>query len=343
MRLVTRCDLDGLACAVLIGLNEEIDEILLTHPQEIADGNIDIGPGDIIANLPFRPGCALWFDHHLHTAAAAPAEPYEGVFGRAPSAARLVFEYYGGLTTMAAFEELVRETDRFDSADLDLDDILDPQGYILLGFTLDARSGLGRTAEYFMTVRELLAKRAPIDQVLEHPEVEERCRRLAAEDTELHAALEAKSRVEGNVLITDFRDLERVPVGNRFLVFALFPQIDVAMRIQRDEGRSDTMVTLGHSILKRTCGVNLGELAARFGGGGHRGAASIRLAGDAEAQLRGIVAELREREPFDLTALASLPLADAGAGAAERDYETAEALRRLDELDAGPGERRPRG
>ncbi len=346
MRLVTRCDLDGLACAVLIGRNEGIDEILLTHPQEIADGKIEIGPGDIIANLPFRPGCALWFDHHLHTAAAAPAEPYAGVFGRAPSAARLVFEYYGGLTTMAGFEELVRETDRFDSADLDLDDILDPQDYIQLGFTLDARSGLGRTGEYFMTVRELLAAGAAISQVLEHPEVEERCRRLAAEDTELHTALEASSRVDANVLITDFRDLDPVPVGNRFLVFALFPQINVAVRVQRDAGRADTMVTLGHSIVDRSCQVNLGELAARYGGGGHRGAASIRLAGDADRQLHGLVAELRDREPFDLEHLTALPLAgpaarpDPGPGA--DDLETAAALRRLGPIEPASPDRRRR-
>ena len=339
MRLVTRCDLDGLACAVLIGLNEDVDEILLTHPQAIADGRVEVGSGDILANLPFRPGCALWFDHHLHTAAAAPAEPYEGVFGRAPSAARLVFEYYGGLTTLAGFEELVRETDRFDSADLDLDDILDPQGYVLLGFTLDARSGLGRAAEYFMTVRELLAERAAIAQVLEHPEVEERCRRLAAEDTELHAALIAHSRVEGNVLITDFRRLERPPVGNRFLVFALFPQIDVALRIQRDDGHAHVMVTLGHSIVNPTCKVNLGELAARYGGGGHPGAASIRLAGSADAQLASIVAELRAREPFDL----SLPAAPAPTTRLrEGDYEIAAALRRLDADRPLPAGRRRR-
>ncbi len=339
MRLVTRSDLDGLACAVLIGLNEEVDEILLTHPQEIADGKVDIGANDILANLPFRPGCALWFDHHMHTAAAAPAEPYRGVFGRAPSAARLVFEYYGGLTTMAEFEDLVHETDRFDSADLDLDDILDPQGYILLGFTLDARSGLGRTAEYFMTVRELLAARTAIAQVLEHPEVEERCRRLAAEDTQLHTAIEARSHVEGNVLITDFRRLRPVPVGNRFLVFALFPQVNVAMRIQQDEGHPHAMVTLGHSIVNRSCEVNLGELAARYGGGGHRGAASIRLVGEADATLRSIVAELTDRDPFDLAALAALPLPSSPS---PFDYEAADALSRLGPDEAPPGERRRR-
>lgn len=327
MRLVTRCDLDGLACAVLIGKHEEIDEILLTHPQELADGKVAIGPGDIIANLPFRPGCALWFDHHMHTAAAAPSEPYTGVFGRAPSAARLVFEYYGGLTTMADYEELVHETDRFDSANLDLDDILDPQGYILLGFTLDSRSGLGRTGEYFMTVRQLLAESTAIGQVLEHPEVEERCRRLANEDTELHTALKAHSRVEGNVLVTDFRGLDPVPVGNRFLVFALFPQVNVAMRIQRDAGSREVMVTLGHSVINRSCQVNLGELAARYGGGGHRGAASIRLAGDADAQLRSLVAALGGGDPFDLGELASLPLP--AASDREAEYELSSALRHL--------------
>ncbi len=293
MRLLTRCDLDGLACSVLIGLHEEIDEILLTHPQEIADGKVAVGGNDVLANLPFRSGCGLWFDHHMYTTVAAPSEPYMGVFGRAPSAARLVFEYYGGRRAMDEFTDLVSETDRFDSASLDLDDILDPQGYIRLGFTLDARSGLGDASEYFLALHELLTHRTPIDQLLEHPAVEARCRRLEEEDTALHAALEANSRVEGNVLVTDLRSLERLPAGNRFLVFALFPQVNVAVRLQRDAGGRVTRLTLGHSVLNRTCRTNLGQLAALYGGGGHRGAASIPLNGDADSRLAEIVWALK--------------------------------------------------
>ena len=292
MRIVTRGDLDGLTCSVLLSLHEDIDGILLTHPQELAEGRVEIRATDIIANLPYQPGCALWFDHHLHTAAVTPAVDFEGSFGRAPSAARLVYEYYGGSGKMPEMEELVRETDRLDSADLTLDDILDPQGYIKLGFTIDGRSGLGELESYFVTLLKLLVEKTPIDRILAHPDVDQRCRRLEEEDIELHAALEGYSWTVGNVVITDFRDLDPVPVGNRFLVFALFPKVNVALRLQQGREQDHVMLTLGHSILDRTCRTNVGELAARYGGGGHQGAGSIKLTGDADPVIDMIVGEL---------------------------------------------------
>ena len=293
MRVVTRGDLDGLTCAVLLGVNEGVDDFLLTHPQELTEGRVEIRDTDIIANLPYHPGCAMWFDHHMHTAAPdTPAEGFAGAFGRAPSAARLVYDHYGGRDKMPELEELVRETDRLDSADLTLDDIVDPQGYIQLGYTIDGRSGLGDFENYFMTLLHLLIKKLPVEQVLAHPEVEARCRRLEEEDIELHAALERCSTVRDNVVVTDFRGLDRVPVGNRFLVFALFPRVNVAARVQWGPAKEFAMLTLGHSVLNRTCRTNVGDLAARYGGGGHQGAASIKLIADAAAQIEAIVAEL---------------------------------------------------
>lgn len=294
MRIVTRGDLDGLTCTVLLGVNEGVDDFLLTHPQELTEGRLEIRATDIIANLPYQAGCAMWFDHHMHTAAvAAPAKDFRGAFGRAPSAARLVYEYYGGRDKMPEFEELVRQTDRLDSADLTLDDILDPQGYIRLGYTIDGRSGLGDFEHYFMTLLHLLMEKQPIERVLQHPDVAARCRRLEEEDIQLHAALKDHSVVDGNVVLTDFRGLERVPVGNRFLVFALFPRVNVAARVQWGPGREFAMLTLGHSVLNRTCRTNVGDLAARYGGGGHRGAASIKLMADPELQIKTIVGELK--------------------------------------------------
>lgn len=293
MRIVTRGDLDGLTCSVLLSLNESVDEFLLTHPQELAEGLVEIRDTDVIANLPYQEGCGMWFDHHLHTAAVTPGVTFEGSFGQAPSAARLVYEYYGGRDKMPELEELVRETDRLDSADLTLDDILDPQGYIKLGFTIDGRSGLGVFEDYFMTLLDLLSKGTPMDQLLAHPQVAERCRRLEEEDIELHAALKGYSWIDGNVVVSDFRGLDRVPVGNRFLVFALFPRINVGVRLQWGPKRDFAMLTLGHSIINRTCRTNVGELAARYGGGGHRGAASIKLTDDADALIEMIVGELK--------------------------------------------------
>ena len=294
MRLVTRGDLDGLTCAVLISLHERIDGLLLTHPQEMTEGHVKIFESDIIANLPYQAGCGMWFDHHLHTATAAtPREKVKGSFGQAPSAARLVYEYYGGDQRLGAYKTLVEETDRLDSADLTLDDILDPDGYIKLGFTIDGRSGLGAFEDYFKLLVRLLRQNTPIEQVLEQPEVAARCRRLEEEDVELHAAIKAHSEEDGNVVLTDFRTVDRVPVGNRFLVFALFPRINVAVRVQWGPRQEYAMLTLGHSIINRTCRTNVGDLAARYGGGGHRGAASIKLTEDPDHQIQLIMAELK--------------------------------------------------
>lgn len=295
MRLVTRGDLDGLACAALISLHEEVDELLLTHAQDLADGNVEIHASDIIANLPYKEGCALWFDHHLHTTAAPPTHDFEGSYGQAPSAARLVYEYYGGSSSMPDFEELVEQTDRLDSANLSLDDILDPQGYIKLGFTLDDRSGLGPLDEYFRTLLRLLVERTSIDEILAHPDVEQRTDALESGDVELYSALQEHSQQHGNVLLTDFRPLERVPVGNRFLVFALFPAVNVAVRVQGDGERRAPMLTIGHSVINRSCRSDVGEIAARYGGGGHVGAGSVRLMDEPDQQIGMIVAELQAK------------------------------------------------
>jgi hypothetical protein len=294
MRLVTRGDLDGVTCAVLLSLNEDVDSISLIHPQDISDGRADIQPGDIIANLPYHPGCAMWFDHHLHTATTnVPPEAFRGAFAQAPSAARLVYEYYGGEEAMPQFAELVRETDRLDSADLTPDDVLDPQAYIKLGFTIDGRTGLGTFERYFLLLVDLLKTGTPIAGILEDPAVKKRCDLLESENERFCQALRGHSRVEGNVVITDFRDLDHVPIGNRFLVYALYPEVNVSARIHWGPNRNFPMLILGQSIFRRTCKTNLGELAARYGGGGHRGAGSIPLISEPDQQIQMVISELK--------------------------------------------------
>ncbi len=294
MRLVTRGDLDGLTCAVLITYNEQIDSILLIHPQSITDREVEIRSDDIIANLPYHPNCAMWFDHHSHTATvAAPDAEFEGSFGYAPSAAHLVYAYFGGKEAMPQFEELVHETDRLDSANLTPADVSGPQGYIKLGFTIDSRSGLGAFEGYFMTLVHLLRRDLPIEEVLKHPAVKRRCDLLQEADANFREALARYSRIDGNVIITDFRELDQVPMGNRFLVYALYPQVNVSVRIQWGPRKEFAMMTIGHSIFNRTCKSNVGELAARYGGGGHAGAGSVPLIEDAEQQIQMVLAELK--------------------------------------------------
>ena len=294
MRLVTRGDLDGLTCAVLISYNEEVDALSLIHPQDITEGRFEVGPDDILANLPYDPRCGLWFDHHMHTATpAAPPPNFRGAFGESPSAARLVYEYYGGENTMPAYAELVRETDRLDSAALSPDDVLDPQGYIKLGFTIDGRTGLGSYESYFLLLLEMLVKQLAVDKVLAHPEVARRCRLLEDSDAEFQEALRTHSHMDGNVIVTDFRGVDQLPVGNRFLVYALYPRANVSVRLHWGPRREYPMLVLGHSIFNRSCNTNVGELAARYGGGGHRGAGSVALMEDPEQQIRMVIAELK--------------------------------------------------
>jgi hypothetical protein len=296
MRLLTRGSLDGLACATLLSRRHEISDVLLVHPQQISDGAIAVGPEDILVGVPYQPGCALWFDHHPHTATvAAPGSTFEGAFGPAPSVAHLVYDYLGGEGALPEHQELVAETDRLSSADLTPDDVTDPEGYVQLGFTLDSRSGLGSLKGYFFTLLGLLQAGTPIEEILAHPQVAGRTAALREESTRFRQALEEHSVVDVNVVITDFRVLESVPMGNRFLVYAVFPQVNVSVRLQWEAKREGFHMSLGHSIFRRTCRTDLGELAARHGGGGHRGAASIPLSEDADYQLAMVVAELKAR------------------------------------------------
>lgn len=295
MRLVTRADLDGLTCAVLLSECERIDSVELVHPQDVADRRFPVGADDVLANLPYHPSCGMWFDNHLLTdPRAMPPTGFRGRYGRAPSAARLVFEHYlPGRPALARHEALVAETDRLDSARLTLEDVLAPSGYVLVGLTLDPRSGLPPAREYFDLLLAAVRER-PVEEVVALPEVRERAARLREQDHAFREALLACSRADANVVVTDFRPLDPVPVGNRFLVFTLFPEANVGVRAQWEPGRGKVAVSGGRSIFNRTSRANLGVLMSLYGGGGHAGAGACVLpAATADAQIAEIVQALK--------------------------------------------------
>lgn len=274
MRLVTRADLDGLACTLILQAHEPIDELVLVHPQDITDKRVEILPGDTLANLPYHPGCGRWFDHHLLTDSnETPPARFEGRYRVAPSAAQLVWEHFGQDPRFAA---LVEETNRFDSGQLTEDDVLQPKDYVLLGFTLDERTGLGGGEEYFRRCLSRLAEQ-PVQEVLIEPEVRERIIRMFEQNEEFCWTVMETSRLDGNVVFTDFRRVGNPPAGNRFLVYTLFPEANVSVRAQWGPKLDCVMVSVGHSIFNRTCNVSVGELMSRYGGGGHAGAGSTPL------------------------------------------------------------------
>lgn len=294
MRLVTRGDLDGLTSAVLLSTMGKIDSIELIHPQDITDNKFEITENDIMANLPYHPRCALWFDHHLLTDSnKKPPKDIKGRHAIAPSAARVIYDYYAS-DKLKKYEHLVRETDRLDAAQLSLEDITHPKGVILLGFTIDGRTGIGQFQDYFENLVEWL-QTMPIEEVLKQPDVAVRVRFLKDENANFHKVLKENSRLDGNVIITDFRSVEEVPVGNRFLVYTLFSEANVSVRLQWGPKKSFVAATLGHSIFKRTSRASCGEICSRFGGGGHRGAGAVPLRGDhVDDQIAEIIKMLKD-------------------------------------------------
>lgn len=295
MRLVTRGDLDGLACAVLLTTCEDIEEIQLAHPQDITDKRLHVDEGDILANLPYHPACGKWFDHHLLTASnEKPPEGFAGRHALAPSAARVVYDHYiAEHPELERYDHLLDQTDRLDSAQLTIDDVLSPKGYVLLGFTLDPRSGLGSWESYFRSLLEHV-KTSPIEEVLARPEVAERVARMRAQDQEFRRLTREHSRLEGNVVVSDFRSLEKPPVGNRFLVYTLFPEANISLRVHRAPGPTHVAVAVGHSIFNRTSNTNVGELMSRHNGGGHKGAGTCLIRADEADRLIGeLVATMR--------------------------------------------------
>ncbi len=281
MRLVTRGDLDGLTSAVILTMMEPIDEILLVHPQDITDKSVEIRSDDVLANVPYDHRAGMWFDHHLLTASnEKPPKEFKGRHALAPSAARLVYDYYverhPNDPRLLRLTKLVDETDRLDAAQLTPEDVNNPKDYILLGYTIDSRTGLGSFDDYFKQLVEWL-KTMSIEEVLQQPVVKERSARIRAEQADFTRLLKRNSFQLNNVVVTDLREILTLPAGNRFIIYTLFPESNVSLRVHWGPRHDSVVAAVGHSIFNRTCKTSVGELMSRYGGGGHRGAGTCVL------------------------------------------------------------------
>lgn len=275
MRLITRADLDGLACAVLLQEVETIDEVEFAHPKDVQDGKVAVTKNDILANLPYDPRVGYWFDHHASQEDAVKPEGFHGAFEIAPSAARVIADYYAK-PQFNKYEVFLKETDRLDSANLEIEDVQDPKGWILLGYTLDPRTGLGPFKEYFFKLMKLI-QTSTIDEILQDPEVAARVQKVRDDEVAFLAHLKEVSNLEGNVIVTDVRGKKGLPTGNRFLVYTIFPTVNVSMRIADGKGGEFISIQVGHSIFNRTCNTHVGNLMAKYGGGGHKGAGTCQI------------------------------------------------------------------
>ncbi|CAN2039986.1 Exopolyphosphatase [Candidatus Magnetomoraceae bacterium gMMP-15] len=274
MRIVTRPDFDGVVCAVLLYEVEDITEpVKWVEPSEMQKGEVNIRTGDIIANLPYRKDCSLWFDHHFTN---KNIKNFKGAFKIAPSAAGLVYEYYKD-KLKNDYKELIKQTDKIDSADLSLDEVMRPEKYpyILLSMTVSNRDESDKV--YWNKLVDLLRK-VTITKVLEDLEVKQRCDEVIKENQEYLDYLKKYTKLKGNIAITDFRSLDKAPSGNRFLVYSLFPESMVHIKIRYYyEDREKLIVSVGHSIFNKKCKVNVGLMLSNFEGGGHKGAGACRF------------------------------------------------------------------
>lgn len=292
MRLITRADLDGLTCALLLREVEPIEEVDFAHPKDVQDGKVAVTGNDILANLPYDERAALWFDHHASQSDASWNPKFKGAFAVAPSAARVIANHYRS-PKFDRYSALLEETDRLDAALLTKEDIVNPQGWILIGFTLDPRTQLPRYKEYFRHVMELARTKTPED-ILADPDVKARADAMMGQADAFVQHLKDDSRLDKNVVITDVRGKPNVPTGNRFLIYTLFPEANVSLRIADGFGSDIVSLQVGHSILNRTCHTNVGDLLAAYGGGGHVGAGTAQPAtADADRVLEDVLATLQ--------------------------------------------------
>lgn len=315
MRLVTRADFDGLVCGALVTRFEEIDDYLFVEPKFMQDGLVDIRRGDIITNLPYHPNCTLWFDHHITNTTPdfpQPIMPGKGGFRLAPSAARVVYEYYmvlaerdeptGNGTRAAKVRDflgtdriryLMVEADRIDAGKLEQSDVLDPQGYVLISMTTDGRHA--GDEPYWLKIIHLLREKT-LQETLNDPEVKARCQRIRDEQEKLRQLLLERATLKGNVIYCDLRGVREIPDGNRFLIFTLFPQGNIQVKVTDDTQRENTTaISVGYNIFNPTSSVNVGELLKNYGGGGHKVVGSSRVPNDrAEQAIAEILAAVTE-------------------------------------------------
>jgi nanoRNase/pAp phosphatase (c-di-AMP/oligoRNAs hydrolase) len=300
-RLVTRSDFDGLACAVLLNQLDLIDDIKFVHPKDMQDGKVEISSRDITTNLPYVPGVHLAFDHHSSETIRNPGErPEHIIYPDAPSAARVVFEHYGGTNKFpAAFTEMMLAVDKGDSAQFTREEVLNPKGWVLLNFLMDARTGLGRFRDFRISNYQLMmdlikyCRDHGITDILALPDVRERVDLYFEHDTKAREQIRRCATVHKNLVVLDLRNEETIYATNRFMVYALFPEANISIHVMWGRDRQNTVFATGKSILNRTSMTNIGELMLEYGGGGHENAGTCQVGNDeAAAKLAEIIARI---------------------------------------------------
>lgn len=302
-RLVTRSDFDGLVCAVLFKELGMIKQIVFVHPKDVQDGLVSLGPEDITTNLPYCPYVHLCFDHHYsETLRTTKFAPNAVINPEAPSAARVVYDYYGGKDAFPNIsEEMILAVDKADAAQFSRDEIMHPTGWVLLNYIMDPRTGLGRFRDFRISNYDLmmqlieLCRTQGIDEILASPDVKERCDLYFEQQERAIEQLRQHTTIHGKTLVLDLRDADPIWCTNRFTIYALYPECNVSIHVLWGVRKRNTVFAVGKSIVNRSSPVSVGELMLSYGGGGHKNAGTCQVSNE-EAQdvLKEILARLEQ-------------------------------------------------
>jgi len=299
-RLVTRSDMDGLVCGTLLKYLDIVDEITFVHPKDMQDGKIEITQNDITTNLPYVDGVYLAFDHHFSETLRNEKKDNHIIEADAPSAAEVVYQYYGGDKKFpSSFRAMMDAANKADSAAFTKEDILNPQGWELLSFLMDSRTGLGRFREFTVSNYQLMmdlidyCKDHTIEDILKLSDVKERTDLYFKYEKEFKEQLERCTTIKENLVIIDYRDEEIIYPGNRFLVYALHPETNISMHVVWGREKQNVVFSPGKSILNKTSKTNVGELMLKYGGGGHKAAGGCQIDHDkAEQVLEELITQI---------------------------------------------------
>ncbi|MEM7653615.1 MAG: exopolyphosphatase [Pseudomonadota bacterium] len=301
-RLVTRSDFDGLVCAALLKELDMIDAVKFVHPKDMQDGKIEITQDDITTNLPFVPGVGYCFDHHSSELARVQGSSSVYVNDTsAPSAARIVYNHFGGATRFPNISaDMMQAVDRIDSADLSIDDVLNPGGYVLLGFIMDSRTGLGRFREFrisnYQLMMELidLLRAHSVDEILKNPDVIERVDLYNEQAPLFEQQIKTCAQIDGNLIVIDNRGVEPIYAGNRFKLYAMFPDCNISAHVMTGFKGQNTVIAIGKSIINRSSNTDVGALCLSYGGGGHKAAGTCQVDNEkADEILKEIAAKIK--------------------------------------------------
>ena len=300
MRLVTRSDFDGLACGALLKEAGIIDNWKFAHPKDLQDGIVEVDENDCLANVPFVPGCGLWFDHHSSEFERNELQgKYKGESRIAPSCARIIYDYYGGEERFPQFTDMMVAVDKVDSGNLTREEVLNPTGWILIGFLMDPRTGLGRWRQFTISNYQLMemlidaCRTMTIDEILNIPDVQERIEVYNDQTLKFKEMIIKYTSTNGNVIISDLRGVDPIYTGNRFLIYSLYPEQNVSAWIVSGRGGHGCSAAVGYSILNRTCTLDVGALMLKYNGGGHKAVGTCQFSDEnMESELPKMLNEL---------------------------------------------------